>query len=121
AAHLVELQHAVRLAPAGIVGDTPSCDERPRAFVHDASSLVLVHAQKDKVAREITRLRGAADYRLLDESGERIGGAEIICNLISEEGLHVAERSGTGTQHVRVRGRIDQLIELGGVEDPAIA
>ncbi len=63
AAHLVELEHAVGLAPARVVRHAPPGDQRPGAFVHDAPRLVLVHAEVDEVAREVARLRRAADDR----------------------------------------------------------
>jgi hypothetical protein len=56
APHLVELEHAIRLIPARVVGDAAAGDERPGAIVHDAALLVLVHAEMDVVPREVDRL-----------------------------------------------------------------
>ncbi len=78
AAHLIQLEHAVGLSPARVVRHAPAGDQRPGAVVNDAAGLVLVHAEEDVVAREVARLRDAADDRVLDDAGERIRGAEIV-------------------------------------------
>src|ERR1700694_5142244 len=100
ASHLVELQHAVGLSPARIVGNAPPCDERPGAVVHDAPSLVLVHAEMDEVPGEIAGLRNAADDGPADFAGKRVGSTEIIFDFVSEERLHIAEGSRTGAEHI---------------------
>src|SRR5205807_2073696 len=78
AAELIQLEHAVRLSPARIVGDAPAGDQRPCAVVNDPSLLVLVHAKEDEMPREISRLRNAADDRRFDLARERIRRAEIV-------------------------------------------
>src|SRR3954454_22657259 len=92
AAHLVELEHAVGLAPSRVVRDAPPGDERPGALMDDAPGLVLVHAEEDEMPGEVAGLRRAADDRPVDPAGNRIGRAEVIRRRIAEEGAEVAER-----------------------------
>src|SRR5205807_7036688 len=116
AAHLIELEHAVRLSPAGIVGDAPAGDERPGPFVHDAPGLVLVHPEEDEVPGEVARLGDAANDRPADLAGEWILGAEIIRSRVSEERLDVAERRGASAEHVRIFDGVNQLVQVRRVE-----
>src|ERR1043165_8791994 len=85
APHLVELEHAVGLAPAGVVRYAPAGDQRPGAVVHDASGLVLVHAEEDEMAGEIARLRRAADDLLVDPAGERLEAPARVSHRINKE------------------------------------
>src|SRR5205814_9000093 len=115
AAHLIELEHAVRLAPAGVIGDAASGDQRPGAFVDDAARLVLVHPEEDEVAGEVARLRGTANDRPLDRVDDWVRRALVI----SEERCDVAERRGASAENIRVGHRIDELVQLRGIEGPA--
>src|SRR5215467_10578025 len=110
AAHLIELEHTVRLSPAGIVGNATSGDQGPRSFVHDAPGLIFVHAEKDEVSSEVSRLRDASDDRPVDVSSEWILSAGAVCSLVAEERLDVAKRRCAGTKHVRIGNRVYKLI-----------
>ena len=122
AAHLVKLEHAVGLAPARVVGDPASSDQRPGAFVDDPVCFVLVHSEEDEVPGEVSRLRGAADDRPfdLDLAGnlrkEWVRRSVGIRGLVAEERLDVAERRRTGAKHVRVLYGVDELVQLRRVE-----
>ena len=59
--------------------------------------------------REVARLRHAADDRPLDVAGERIA---VGCRRAPEERGDVAECGGAGAEHVGIRDRIRELIEL---------
>src|SRR5205823_498757 len=116
ASHLVELEHAVGLAPARVVRHAPPGYERPGALVHDAARFVLVHAEEQEVPDEVARLRRAAHDLRLDRAGDRVGGAEIVLGLVAEERADIAERRGAGAEHVWVLDGVAELIKLGRVE-----
>jgi hypothetical protein len=113
AAHLVELEHAVGLAPARVVRHPPSGDQRPGALVHDAAGLVFVHAEEDEVAREVARLRRAANDLPLDCACE---GVALGRRGIAEKRADVAERRGAGAQNVRILDLILQLVKQRRIE-----
>src|SRR5205085_415397 len=68
---LIELEHAVRLAPARIVGDAAAGNDRPSSVVHDSAGFVLIHAQMDVVPCKVSGLRDAADHFLADRARDR--------------------------------------------------
>ena len=113
---LIELQHAVRLSPTGIVGNAPARNDRPGAVVHDPAGFVLIHPQVNVVARKVSRLRYAADDGLGDGAGDRVRRTEVVRCRVSEKRAHISERSGAGTQHIRILDLIDQLIQQGRIE-----
>ena len=100
AAHLVELEHAVGLAPAGVVRDAPAGDERPGAVVHDAARLVLVHAEVDECRVKLPDCEEPRMIALRDRAGERVGACRSRPRLRSGR---TSRRRGTRRCRRRAR------------------
>ena len=115
AARLVELEHAVGLRPAEVERHAAAGDDRPRTVLHLPSCLVFVEAEMEKRAQIVPGLRhAAADYKV-DLTSKRICIAEVVLRLVTEERTDVTECGEPHTEHVRVTGSEDNLVELGHV------
>jgi hypothetical protein len=77
---------------------------------------VAIESQVQPPAQEVARLRYAAADAVRDEPRYRIGRARVVGARSLEEDAHVAPRREADAKCIRVRRRVDDLVELRGVE-----
>ncbi len=86
------------------------------AVEHGAPAFVLVEAEMQETAQIAPALRGAVRQCPAHAAGQRIGVAGIVLLGMAKKGNKIARGSEAEAEHNRVLRRVDQLIDVIGVE-----
>src|SRR6185436_16135255 len=94
-----------------------------RSLVRDRSvedflvGFALVEAEMNEGAYPSPALRRPEDQRIVDAAGDRVDRAGVGGRgIAAQEGGEIARRRETDTRHDRILGRVNQFIDVIGVE-----
>ena len=116
AAWLVQRRRAAWQGESKIHRCLPRRNPRERAFPHHAARQILVESQVDERLDEVARLAVADRNRVTDGAGDRIGRAGAVARRLPEKRDDVASSGQTNTEDERIPRRVDELVQLRGIE-----
>ena len=96
---------------AGVEVRLPRRDDREEGVEYPTSLGVVVEAQVNEGLEEVPRLRDAGAHRESDVRPERARAARRALGPVAEECDQIAHRREAQPHHLRVPGRVDQLVE----------
>src|SRR5882757_2107732 len=94
----------------------PPGDIWPTGIVQFAPRLVLIEAEMNESPYKMAGLRSTAADRPRDSSGQRVGGANVVLQLVLEKRCDIPERSKADPQHIRILGSEDHVVCQCGIE-----
>src|SRR5205807_5889792 len=102
-----------RLRKADIERASVRCLVRNRSFEHESVSFVLIEAELDGGAYPAAALRRTIGDRVLHSAGERVGHA---CAAVTQERDQIPRGREAKTHYGRIFGRVDELVNVVGIE-----